>query len=254
MKYGHVKSHVNKPREISDLLQNRAILGKMTRLLLFYHKVISMWEGQRRTTTTTTIKLILLCFLLFASFSNLHDGIVNVEAFVAPKALLVLSPPTSSLLSSSSASSTASSDIFDTSNNNNNDGVDILQASTTFKHADVEWKIQPWFRPEPESSSSEKKEKKILDKLKRVWVSSKFLRKKLMLKAAANIIRLDCFLKKRTAPKVLCPKGGQAVLEAFVVNKDKNKRSGLGGEYPKHEYYRYIYCVFPFLRLLFFNT
>ncbi len=58
----------------------------------------------------------------------------------------------------------------------------------SLQHADIVWKV----RPPPDVSS-----------VKRFW-----------LRLAANTIRLDCMMKRQTPPLVLCPKGGQAVLEA----------------------------------------
>lgn len=56
-------------------------------------------------------------------------------------------------------------------------------------HTNIVWKV----RPPPNTVS----------RRKRVW-----------LRLAANIIRLDCLIKGQEPPLVLCPKGGQAVLEA----------------------------------------
>lgn len=56
-------------------------------------------------------------------------------------------------------------------------------------HTDIVWKV----RPPPNTVS----------RTKRLW-----------LRLAANIIRLDCLIKGQEPPLVLCPKGGQAVLEA----------------------------------------
>lgn len=63
-----------------------------------------------------------------------------------------------------------------------------LTTGRDLNHADIVWKV----RPPPEVST-----------IKRLW-----------LRLAANTIRLDCMIKRQQAPLVLCPKGGQAVLEA----------------------------------------
>lgn len=57
-------------------------------------------------------------------------------------------------------------------------------------HSDIVWKL----RPPPEQLSF----------LQRLW-----------LRFAANLIRLDCKIFRKDEPVVLCPKGGQAVLEAY---------------------------------------
>jgi GNAT superfamily N-acetyltransferase len=56
-------------------------------------------------------------------------------------------------------------------------------------HAEIVWKI----RPQKQTS----------------------IFKKVFMRLAANLIRLDCFLKRTAPPILLCPKGGQAVLEAY---------------------------------------
>lgn len=69
---------------------------------------------------------------------------------------------------------------------------DVTQASDKFApltHSDIEWRLRP-----PEGTSR-------LNRLK--------------LKLGAHILRLDTKLKGRTLPPVLCPRGGQAVLEAY---------------------------------------
>jgi hypothetical protein len=69
---------------------------------------------------------------------------------------------------------------------------DVTEASDKFApltHSDIEWRLRP-----PEGTSR-------LNRLK--------------LKLGANILRLDTKLKGRTLPPVLCPRGGQAVLEAY---------------------------------------
>ena len=57
-------------------------------------------------------------------------------------------------------------------------------------HKDIVWKLRP-----PEGTGR---------------------RRRLWLKFAANVIRLDCLLFRKTLPTALCPKGGQAVLEAHT--------------------------------------
>jgi hypothetical protein len=65
-------------------------------------------------------------------------------------------------------------------------------------HTDIVWKV----RPPPNTVSR---------------------RKRLWLRLAANIIRLDCLIKGQQPPLVLCPKGGQAVLEAHYRPNDSSK-------------------------------
>jgi hypothetical protein len=63
-------------------------------------------------------------------------------------------------------------------------------------HGDIMWKV----RPPPEVS-----------RWRRLW-----------LRFAANAIRLDCMLKREELPPVLCPKGGQAVLEAHYRSSNSS--------------------------------
>ena len=56
-------------------------------------------------------------------------------------------------------------------------------------HSDIEWRLRP-----PEGTS---------------------LLKRLKLKAGANILRLEARIRDAKLPPVLCPRGGQAVLEAY---------------------------------------
>jgi GNAT superfamily N-acetyltransferase len=88
-----------------------------------------------------------------------------------------------------------------------NDNVEGSKSERTntesnFTHADIVWKI----RPPPNT----RRYKKIFTRL------------------AANLIRLDCKIKRVDPPVLLCPKGGQAVLEAYTrVKKENSKRTKL---------------------------
>ncbi|KAG7340562.1 hypothetical protein IV203_024105 [Nitzschia inconspicua] len=85
----------------------------------------------------------------------------------------------------------------DNCDNNTISSSSSLQPLT---HADIVWRV----RPPPETSL-----------LKRLW-----------LRFAANLIRLVFKVFGKEAPVVLCPKGGQAVLEAHCYN-DENGNSKL---------------------------
>jgi GNAT superfamily N-acetyltransferase len=63
-----------------------------------------------------------------------------------------------------------------------------------FSHADILWKV----RPPPETPP-----------LKKLW-----------LRFAANVIRLECKVKRQEPPLVLTPRTGQAVLEAYYRRSD----------------------------------
>jgi hypothetical protein len=74
---------------------------------------------------------------------------------------------------------------------------------SNMEHGDILWKLRP-----PKESS----------RRKRLWT-----------RFAANLIRLDCLIKRQEMPLVLCPKGGQVVLEAHYrpnnnTNNNNSKR------------------------------
>lgn len=74
------------------------------------------------------------------------------------------------------------------------DDADIGEDKTDLTHQDIVWKLRP-----PAGTGR---------------------RRRLWLKFAANLIRLDCLLFRKTLPTALCPKGGQALLEAHTHNVD----------------------------------
>jgi len=87
------------------------------------------------------------------------------------------------------------------SNNKNNNENDAAMKSTdnnnnnnNLTHEDIVWKLRP-----PAGTSL----------LKRIWM-----------RFAANMIRLDCLIFRKEPPTVLCPKGGQALLEAHTRNSN----------------------------------
>ena len=61
--------------------------------------------------------------------------------------------------------------------------------SVPFSHSDITWKLRP------------PKETPLL--------------KRLAVRGASTLIKADCFLRRRDPPPVLCPKGGQAILQAY---------------------------------------
>lgn len=69
-------------------------------------------------------------------------------------------------------------------------------------HADIVWKVRP-----PAGVS----------RLRRLW-----------LRFAANVIRLDCILKRQEPPLVLCPKGGQTLMEAYYHPEGSSKGKKIG--------------------------
>lgn len=75
---------------------------------------------------------------------------------------------------------------------------DKAQRFDKFDHSDIIWKV----RPPPDTG-----------RLKMIW-----------LRLAANLMRLDCKVMRKEPPLVLCPKGGQAVLEAHVQRLDDSAK------------------------------
>ena len=70
--------------------------------------------------------------------------------------------------------------------------------TSDFSHADILWKV----RPPPDMSR----------------------RKRLWLRFAANVIRLDCKIKRQEPPLVLLPNTPQAVLEAHYIPEDGSSK------------------------------
>ena len=82
---------------------------------------------------------------------------------------------------------------------------DIAPSADLFSHADILWKV----RPPPDTPR----------------------RQKLWLRFAANVIRLECKIKRQEPPLVLTPRTGQAVLEAYyrpTNGGSKNKYVKIG--------------------------
>jgi hypothetical protein len=73
------------------------------------------------------------------------------------------------------------------SKKSDDDGNTVIEP---FTHGNIVWKL----RPPPDETS--------------LW-------KRLWLRFAANLIRLDCLIFRKVPPVVLCPKGGRAILEAY---------------------------------------
>jgi hypothetical protein len=70
---------------------------------------------------------------------------------------------------------------------------------SNMEHGDILWKLRP-----PKEAS----------RRKRLWT-----------RFAANVIRLECLIKRQQVPLALCPKGGQVLLEAhYRPNNDNSKR------------------------------
>lgn len=103
----------------------------------------------------------------------------------ANRCLERFSPSTFELYSTASA--------FDTTTNSTSEGI--------YTYKNVQWELKPWLKNKNENSP--------LNKITNPLVKG-------LLKVASNLIRLDCKLKGKTPPKVLCPRSGQAVLEAYV--------------------------------------
>jgi hypothetical protein len=94
------------------------------------------------------------------------------------------------------------SDKTTISTDDDDDAAAAADGGAPLTHADIVWKL----RPPPETP---------------VW-------KRLWLRFAANLIRLDCLVFRKEAPVALCPKGGQAVLEAHCRNATTKRLEKVG--------------------------
>jgi len=145
---------------------------------------------------------------LFQNYSVVSIGLLfywlrNVNAFApVPKAHLPAFLPTAShpIITKSSVSFSEKTMKLNSSPNTSND-----KNMESFSHNDIIWKIKPWIKSKNAKNNL-------------ISVSSIFIEKS-VLKVASNLIRLDCKINKKTPPKVLCPKSGQAVLEAYTKRK-----------------------------------
>jgi len=103
-----------------------------------------------------------------------------------PKASVFLAYKTSGRTGSSALASSSTSD----DSVGDDKAAPSTSQTTALTHKDIVWKLRP-----PEGTGR---------------------RRRLWLRFAANLIRLDGFLFRKTLPTALCPKGGQALLEAHT--------------------------------------
>jgi len=103
-------------------------------------------------------------------------------------------PPKSSVFPKKTRRNTVSvlASKSSTGDENDSDSDDVATTTTpnALSHKDIVWKL----RPPPGTGR----------------------RKRLWLRFAANLIRLDCLLFRKEPPTALCPKGGQVLLEAHT--------------------------------------
>jgi hypothetical protein len=85
--------------------------------------------------------------------------------------------------------------------------TDVDDSTRPFTHADIVWKIR--------NPPNTRRVRKIITRL------------------AANLIRLDAIIKRVDPPLVMCPRGGQAVLEAYTTVKNPNKKGKRKGKLVK---------------------
>ena len=149
------------------------------------------------TTTTTSICLTLLVLIL--SIFYLDAFIPEAQRFPCQRS----SRSQSIAIQTQAAQRQRISMLWGSNSNNKDSSSSLLNSTQPLTHADIVWKLRP-----PQETSR--------------W-------KKLWLRFAANLIRLDCKLFRKDPPVALCPKGGQAVLEAYV-DGSKVGRFGLTTE------------------------
>lgn len=82
----------------------------------------------------------------------------------------------------------------------------------------VTWKLKPWLKHSCAPSAG---------RIEKSMTAIRNVPEKVVFKLSSNLIRLDCLLRKQKVPKILCPKGGRAVLEAYV-KKERGINAVLG--------------------------
>jgi hypothetical protein len=137
-------------------------------------------SSRRRITSVSSAVCVWLAGLLLLHHSS-HAFLTPLSRLAAPKSTSRCVGQQCYANKPTAGAIYASSSIDDPENKN--------QSSKLLKHSDIEWRLRP-----PEGTS-------LLNRLK--------------LKAGANILRMDAKLKSGKLPPILCPRGGQAVLEAY---------------------------------------
>jgi GNAT superfamily N-acetyltransferase len=147
-----------------------------------------------------TILVVVLCIFHLDAFlpserSRTRSQILRAKqrqqqkgwwASQGPTTSVFLAPTTSGRTGSSVLASSTTSEDGD----NGDKAVPPASLTTALAHKDIVWKLRP-----PEGTGR---------------------RRRLWLRFAANLIRLDGLLFRKTLPTALCPKGGQALLEAHT--------------------------------------
>jgi GNAT superfamily N-acetyltransferase len=156
-----------------------------------------------------TILVLVLCIFHLDAFlpserSRTRSQILRAKqqrglwASQGPNTSVFLASTTSGRTGSSVLVSSSTSDDSDSDSDGNGDAGDSDSddkaapptSQTALTHKDIVWKLRP-----PEGTGR---------------------RRRLWLRFAANLIRLDGILFRKTLPTALCPKGGQALLEAHT--------------------------------------
>lgn len=140
-------------------------------------------SSRRRIATSSTLFILLSVLPLLV-----HSSQAFLQTHVSPR--LIAAPKfrrTFTCANPKCQIKPKSRRIIGLSNNSINESN--AGSKKQLEHADIEWRLRP-----PEGTSR-------IDRLK--------------LKVGANILRLDAKLRGQKMPPILCPRGGQAVLEAY---------------------------------------
>lgn len=192
--------------------------------------MMTKWNGRNRDVKTPHCWLIrLLSIVILHIIFHCIDAYIPVQQVHSQNSVSTqidavstnkpLQPvPSSSFLRLQSTSSPSNSDFVSSDTN--------ATPEIRYTYNNIEFRIEPWLKNKSEDNS-DIGSRGIPSYIKSIIRKSSILIEKSILKIASNLIRLDCKLKKSTPPKVLCPKSGQAVLEAYV-KRDK----GIGALLP----------------------
>ena len=149
----------------------------------------------------TILVLVLSIFYLDAFLPSERSRTRSQILRARWRGLSVSSRSKSSIFPSVATATTRNNGNALASTGENNDGDGAVATISALTHKDIVWKLRP-----PAGTGR---------------------RKRLWLRFAANVIRLDCMIFRKQLPTSLCPKGNQALLEAHT-HDEKGKLVKIG--------------------------
>ena len=157
--------------------------------------------------------LIIYAFLSSICFT-FHKSKINTNAFVTVPQTII-SSSSRNLIPHKRFQKQLQNNIHDIMEKMDTNHKNKLNAKYTYDN--VKWKLKPWLTyTNNQKSTGSKRLLPPIFSPRAIYTRMNDIMERGMLKVASNLIRFDCKLKGQTPPKVLCPKSGKAVLEAYV--------------------------------------